>query len=135
MRISLALTLSAIPWVAQAQPEWTWSNPQEYPAVDVVISTFLLPINLDDPESDFQAGIRNGDYRVLCLRGLAVDCPGMDSDQPPQFGYRLVEGSSDAIDNPEHGKIMAQVHEYSFRYNALILKFIKTKETAACGRN
>ncbi len=118
------LATIVLPLLAQGQTDWTWSNPQEYPTGDIVIATFLLPINVDNPEHDLKVRIGNRDYRILCFRGLGVDCPGVDPDEPPRFGYRLVEGSSDAIDNVEHGEMMSKVYDYAFRYNALLLEFV-----------
>jgi len=96
-----------------------------------ILRTILGSLNLESPEKDLNKNIRSGDLRFVCICGYACYTPGVensDIDLTKKYGTRCLEGTSDMIENKEHGKLMQTAEQYAKRYNTSLLKKLKLKE-------
>jgi hypothetical protein len=76
---------------------------------------------------DAITSIKSKDYRLYAIYQYTLVFPGIDEknhDLPYKYGYRIIEGTSDVIDNPLQIKAIT----YAKKYNETILKHIATKK-------
>ena len=98
-----------------------------------ILKSYLLPINLDDPEGDAKKRIHNKDYRLLGIGGLGVEFPSVDSSEKEilcTLGWRYIQGTSDVHESKEHIELIKKFKKYSEIYNKKILSFWKEKDEA-----
>ena len=74
-----------------------------------------------DPVQDCRRAKRSGDRRFLAVRGYATELPGLDTSRDAvlirRHGFRIIEGTSDAITKPEHKLLNAIARHYATGYN------------------
>ena len=83
-----------------------------------------------NPEKDAKQAIAKGDFRLLAVYGYTLIVPGIKGDYTKYkktYGIHPIEGTSDFIQNKEHGKLNALASKYAEKYNRIILKQIKLK--------
>jgi hypothetical protein len=90
-----------------------------------VLRTSVEGFNLDMPEEDLERRLNHGDYRLIGVLGYTLSIPGTDMDQfsptVKQLGVHIVDGTSDALEGEEHGKLVREVRQYAKQYNQALL--------------
>lgn len=98
-----------------------------------ILKSYLLPINLDDPEGDARKRLENKDYRILAIGGLGIVFPGLDTSKEGgilcTLGWRFIYGTTDAYENEEHINLIGSFTKYAKAYNAIILNHYKVRTT------
>ena len=87
----------------------------------------LVLLNLDNPESDLEKHLLSRDKNPVCVYGYAVDCPGWSGSNIQ--GPRMIEGTSDYVENEEHENLIDRARSYALRYNAALSKRLITDES------
>jgi len=78
-----------------------------------------------NPEQDAKQAIAKSDFRLMAVYGYTLIIPGTKGDFKKYekfYGIRPILGTSDAIQNEEHGTLNALASEYALKYNRIILK-------------
>lgn len=78
-----------------------------------------------DPGKDAKQAIAKGDFRLVAVYGYTLIIPGLNGDLSKYeklYGIRVIEGTSDVMQNEEHGKLNALASEYAKKYNRIILE-------------
>jgi hypothetical protein len=63
----------------------------------------------------------SGDFRLLGVRGLVVQVPGVNENTAPGYEVRVLQGTTDAITSPEQRELISNAREYAKSYNQTIL--------------
>jgi hypothetical protein len=90
----------------------------------------LKSLNLENPEVDANQNLSNRDPRFICICGYACYTPGVEKDDlalTKKYGSRCLEGTSDVVEGDEHGKLIEAARNYAVKYNAVLLKKLKSK--------
>jgi len=83
-----------------------------------------------DPENDAKDAIAKSDFRLRAVYGYTLTVPGIKGDHTKYkeiYGINPIEGTSDFLQNEEHGKLNALATKYAEKYNRIILKHKKLK--------
>lgn len=83
-----------------------------------------------NPEKDAKEAIAQGDVRLRAVYGYTLVVPGIKGDYTKYketYGLNPIEGTSDFIQNEEHGKLIKLATKYAEKYNRIILKHKKPK--------
>lgn len=81
-----------------------------------------------DPEKDALEAIAKGDLRLRAVYGYTMIIPGIKDDYTKYkkaYGINPIEGTSDYLQNEEHGKLNTIAVKYAEKYNQVILKHKK----------
>ena len=87
----------------------------------------LQSLDLQRPAQDLDAALMAGDSRFVCVYGITADAPGVESlDRPvlQRQGMKCLEGTSDAIESPEHNELIRRASRYARDYNVELLRRI-----------
>ncbi len=81
-----------------------------------------------DPYRDISSAIANGDLRFVALMGRGIYIPGVYDyyENYLSYGYKIVTGTSDAIQSYEHGRLIHIAQYYAENYNHELLKYIES---------
>lgn len=100
-------------------------RPSQTPMV-AMLKTELSYLNLQNPKNDLDKNIAHKDYRFICVYGYSIVCPGTDGpDNMQEYGSRMIEGTSDAVEGDEHHKLQGLAFIYAEKYNQFLMKKIK----------
>jgi hypothetical protein len=94
----------------------------------------LSKLAASNPVADFAAAKKKGDRRFLAIMGYAKTVPGVpeyDKKYAKYVGTKLIPGTTDAVLNEEHRKILDAVQRYAERYNKLVLAELPKIEAKA----
>ena len=84
-----------------------------------------------DPSVECKAALARGDHRLLAVRGLVVSLPGVDSLNTEyyrqNYGVREIEGTTDALVNEEHHRLVQRAIDYAKAYNLMMVHAYKPK--------
>lgn len=83
-----------------------------------------------NPEKDATKAIAKGDLRLRAVYGYTLSVPGIKGDYTKYketYGINPIEGTSDSLQNEEHGNLNALATKYAEKYNRIILKQKKYK--------
>lgn len=97
-----------------------------------ILKTTLSCLNLESPQKDVDRNINNGDLRFICVCGFACYTPGVQKDDlllTKKYGVRCLDGTSDAIEGEEHGKLIEMARQYAEQYNMVLLKKLKFRDS------
>ena len=75
-----------------------------------------------DPTVDANEAIRRHDLRFLAIRGYATEVPGIDDYEErfsEKYGYRVIEGTSDALINDTDRTLQNLAIRYAKAYNSV----------------
>jgi hypothetical protein len=103
---------------------------QKSPSVDILKKT-IESLNLNDPTKDVEKRIANNDMRFVGINGYTCYAPGVEKDDitlTQKHGMRCLEGTSDYIENEEHGRLIQTAIKYAKEYNLNLLMKFKTKQ-------
>jgi len=90
----------------------------EYDVVESKIKTQMGWLYKANPDDDFQAAIRNKDYRFIGIYGYSLYVPGVDLKCiSVEKDVNPIEGTSDAVLGYEHAKLIAIAGVYAEHYN------------------
>ena len=125
MKILLAATILSTNVLAQSAdlPCWRDPNLEVSPSTSqlAVLRSYLLPIDLDQPAQDLQVRIQHGDLRFLGIGGFVLGFPGLENRELIcEHGFRYIQGTTDGLDSPEHGRLVHQFEQYATEYNSLL---------------
>jgi hypothetical protein len=84
----------------------------------------LRKLRIDHAVSDARESLAAKDTRLLAVRGYTVEVPGVREDVraiESTCGIRIIEGTSDAIEGPEHQQLIANARAYAEKYNQTIV--------------
>lgn len=87
----------------------------------------LRKIELANPEDDLRIAIAAGDLRFIALMGYSRYVPGVlhcFSDYERTYGYKIVKGTSDSVENYEQGRLTAIAEYYAKTYNLALADYI-----------
>jgi len=97
------------------------------PAKNPIKQLSLQNIVSANPVTDLRAAIKQGDYRFVGILGYALDVPDVRNfheKYEKEYGYKVIEGTSDVIKYP---KLQSIAFKYAEKYNQQLLKEIKDK--------
>ncbi|PMQ03730.1 hypothetical protein DyAD56_18670 [Dyella sp. AD56] len=79
----------------------------------------LKPLMGRDSHADVQQALKAHDLRFLGIYDFSIDVPGMDAhkDAVRERGIKMIEGTTDAPCDEEHGKMIKDVRRYAESYN------------------
>jgi len=127
LNVILFLSLS-LPATAENVP--CWMNPDTVPETTqvAILKTYLLPINLETPESDLTARISHEDFRFIAIGGFGVEYPGLKNKELLCiYGFRYIIGTSDALESKEHRNLIQAFKNYAMRYNVKLESILDGK--------
>ena len=89
--------------------------------------------DLENPTRDLENNISHNDYRFLCVYGYTETIPGVTIDKnmselKDKYGIRCIDGTTDAIEDDEHLKLMNSVVNYAEEYNTELLRKLGIKQ-------
>ena len=79
------------------------------------------------PTTDANEAVRRNDLRFLAIKGYAVTVPGVeDYDErfSLRYGYRIIEGTTDAIRSDQDRRIQEAAVAYATAYNRVIREYV-----------
>ena len=78
-----------------------------------------------NPVVDAEKALKNGNYKLKAVHGFVLSIPGTKykkfNELKNKYGVEVIEGTSDDIQNKEHGKLNNLANNYAKQYNAVIL--------------
>ena len=93
---------------------------------DSIAVSQLRWVETADPVADAKAAITQKDFRLKGVYGLTLKVPGIEPDRVEELRRRLgvspIEGTSDAMEGPEHKHLIDMAYKYAEAYNARILQ-------------
>ena len=96
-----------------------------------ILSITITQLNIEDPKTDLLIHTKKGDNRFIGIIGYACFAPGVAQNHQyltKMNGIHCLEGTSDAIENMEHGKLIGVASEYAKKYNKLLIKVMSGEE-------
>lgn len=82
-----------------------------------------------DPIADATAALSKRDKRLVGVNGYTGMIPGVEEtrkeDYRNRYGLRILEGSSDALVNHEHQRLVELACQYAEKYNTYIVAHAK----------
>ena len=114
-------------------PCWiSGDSSKEITSQEAILKTYLLPIDLSDPEGDAKKRITHGDYRLVGVGGVGLRYPALDKSEDGNilciFGGRYIRGTSDAHESKNHVQLMSKFTAYAKVYNEVIIDYYKRKK-------
>ena len=74
-----------------------------------------------DVAAEVDAAMARGDKRLVGVMGIGLITPGVPDDYDgPDRGVRIIENTSDAIENDEHMRLQDAAYRYAKQYNELL---------------
>jgi len=84
-----------------------------------------------NPQTDAINAVNNNDLRLRAVYGFTLSIPGTEPSKvmkyKASYGINPIIGTSDTIENKEHGRLIKLANEYAKQYNGIILKHGKKK--------
>lgn len=96
-----------------------------------ILKKTLKGLNLDNPTADIEKHTANNDLRFVGINGYTCYSPGVekkDMKLAQKYDIRCLEGTSDNIENEEHGKLIEAAIKYAETYNRSLIKKLKRTE-------
>jgi hypothetical protein len=95
---------------------------------EAILKTYLLPIDLSDPQGDAKKRITHGDYRLVGIGGVGLKYPALDKSDENRnilckFGGRYIRGTRDAHESENHTQLMSRFTAYAKAYNEVIIGY------------
>jgi hypothetical protein len=120
--ISLAAVLIVV-----ALTYWPKSLP---PTNQGNISEDLRRIASSDLARDFQKAVSRKDFRLIGLKTVGLEIPGVASfadhlKYKDLLGVRIIEATGDVLLSKEHAELQEKVRRYATVYNTMLLQYIK----------
>ncbi len=96
---------------------------------DTFIKQTIVELERADPARDLQAALLRGDKRFVGVMGFALEVPGVEDyyEHYKSYGVRVIEGTSDFIENDDIRRLNELAYKYALRYNRLLLETIRSK--------
>lgn len=99
------------------------------PKIDLAVeeSSNLGRFLSSDPVLDARKAIQEGDLQFLAIRGYTVIVPGVPDFRDRlagEYGYRVIEGTSDIVSSSAERKLQLGVRDYAEQYNRALLMHI-----------
>jgi hypothetical protein len=95
-----------------------------------ILKTELAGLSLDSPDQDVSRNISHSDYRFIGICDFACYPPGIQGEDlkyAEDYGVRIIQGTTDALENDEHGELQKAATEYAETYNRSLLEYLKEK--------
>lgn len=93
-----------------------------------ILKKELESLNINNPKQDFATKVGHDDFRFFGLYGYTQYFPGIKEDEykfVEEYGKLMFEGTSDAIESDEHGKLIQKARLYAEIYNTTLLTYLK----------
>ena len=85
----------------------------------------LRKLRIENAVSDARKSADSKDFRLLGVRGFALEVPGVQEDNPlviqSTYGIKIIEGTSDVVTGPEQEQLNANARTYAEKYNQTIV--------------
>ena len=85
----------------------------------------LLWLETTDVVQDVTNAIKDGDFRIKCVMGYALICPGIKNHAG--LNYTIIESTGDVVTSDKHQKLLNMATEYARTYNEYIVEAKKIK--------
>ena len=93
------------------------------------LRTTLSCLNLKDPASDARRNFAHGDLRFIGVRDYSCSAPGREGlELEPliaSHGLRCLDGTTDALEGPEHSTLQRHASTYGIEYNKELASLIQ----------
>lgn len=111
-------------------PCWvSGDNSEVITSQEAILKTYLLPVDLNDPQGDAKKRIIHGDYRLVGIGGFGLEYPALekstDGDILCKFGGRYMQGTSDVYESESHAQLTSRFVGYAKSYNEIIIDYYK----------
>ena len=87
-----------------------------------------------NPTTDAEAALKKNDHTLLAVQGYTWVIPGTDESKKfeykSRYGVRVIQGTSDAVINKEHLRLIRLATEYAANYNRHLLKRLGVQSNA-----
>lgn len=84
----------------------------------------LRKLKIENSVTDAMNSIESKDFRLLAVRGYTVEVPGISEDVQSiraTYGIKEIEGTTDAVEGPEHKRLVDNARHYAEKYNQTII--------------
>jgi len=81
-------------------------------------------LRVENAVEDARHAVAMNDIRLFAVYGITIELPGVTDDSPEtrkKFGYRIIEGTSDALKDVEERKLNDNARAYAASYNKEIM--------------
>lgn len=96
--------------------------------------SLLSSLARQDPVAQAEAAMASGAPYFLGVHGFTIRFPGVeDAALVESTGYRVVEGTSDALEGPSCRLYQARATEYAARFNRRMLELISRSPGRGAG--
>ena len=93
------------------------------------LRTTLSCLNLKDPASDARRNFAHGDLRFVGVRDYSCNAPGREGRELESLiathGLRCLDGTTDALEGPEHSTLQRHASTYGIEYNKELASLIQ----------
>lgn len=96
-----------------------------------ILKAELSVLNLPAPANDMKQSLNNGDKRFIGICGYACYPPGLtdeELDWAKEYGFRIIEGTSDMIEGNEHAALIGKARVYAEQYNRALVQYLKQSQ-------
>ena len=98
----------------------------------VTVRRSLALLESANPDSDAAKSIERDEISFIGLMGYSLEVPGVsgiDGRFRDSVPIRVIEGTTDAVETDEERELNDVGRRYAERFNALILKYLKERDT------
>jgi hypothetical protein len=84
----------------------------------------LRKLKIENAAADARNSVESKDFRLLGVRGYVLEVPGTNKDLQTiksTYGVREIEGTSDAVEGPQHKALIDNARQYAEKYNQTII--------------
>ncbi|MBZ5643322.1 MAG: hypothetical protein LAO19_11215 [Acidobacteriia bacterium] len=84
----------------------------------------LRKLKIENAAADARNSIESKDFRLLAVRGYVLEVPGTSEDIQnikTTYGLKEIEGTSDAVEGPDHKLLIDNARRYAEKYNQTII--------------
>jgi hypothetical protein len=100
--------------------------------IEIKIRERLEYLYKADPLIDVENAIELQDYRFMGYYGYVSIVPISTACLEKEFGVKMIKGTSDALENYEHGKLQALAIVYAEYYNHIMYVYIIENGLSKC---
>ena len=93
--------------------------------------SFIKVTENADFQSDFNKSIEQGDYRFVGIMAFSLVVPGVpdfDEKFSKSYGIKIIEGTTDSVEDSVALRIAIFKNEYATSYNKLLLEYLSKDE-------
>ena len=106
-------------------PHFAWHDNED--CINNIVNQMLW-LNDANPIFDAAMAIETGNYKYMAVTGYFTIIPGVNNLDKgvilsaSDYDYILIEGTSDALACPSHGKYNSMAYKYAEKYNTYLIE-------------